>query len=176
MLFLGYPFREKRYKLYNISSKSFFVCRDVVFHEHMFSFTLSKFPPSPFSHVLFAFYFDDIFFPITPYFPPTNSTLEHSSYVSSVFVPNNNSFVPPISIPNYTSSVPPISVRLVSTANTVTPSISIRYYSRPHFVPKYLHDYFFLSYLGHTPSQVSSSVPFLSSTDKHTIVVPQTYA
>lgn len=38
LFFIGYHFDKKVYKLYNISSKTSFVSRDAVFHEHIFPF------------------------------------------------------------------------------------------------------------------------------------------
>ena len=37
-IFLGYPFGSKGYKLYNLSTKSCFISRDVVFRESIFPF------------------------------------------------------------------------------------------------------------------------------------------
>ncbi|XP_016513327.2 uncharacterized protein LOC107830311 [Nicotiana tabacum] len=44
-VFLGYPFAKKGYKLYNLTTQSCFVSRDVIFHEHIFPFL--KPSPSP---------------------------------------------------------------------------------------------------------------------------------
>ena len=38
-VFLGYPFNIKGYKLFNLQSHSFFISRDVVFHERVFPFS-----------------------------------------------------------------------------------------------------------------------------------------
>ena len=37
-VFIGYPFGVKGYKLFDMSTKQFFVSRDIVFHEHIFFF------------------------------------------------------------------------------------------------------------------------------------------
>ena len=37
-VFLGYPFVEKAYKLYDLNTKKFFTSRDVQFHETNFPF------------------------------------------------------------------------------------------------------------------------------------------
>ena len=37
-VFLGYPYGVKGYKLFNLETKSIFLSRDVVFHEHIFPF------------------------------------------------------------------------------------------------------------------------------------------
>ena len=37
-VFLGYPFGVKGYKVYDLSSKSVFISRDVIFHENIFPF------------------------------------------------------------------------------------------------------------------------------------------
>nr|GEY56752.1 uncharacterized mitochondrial protein AtMg00810-like [Tanacetum cinerariifolium] len=41
-VFLGYPAHQKGYKLYNLLTRSSFVSRDVVFHEHIFPFDESS--------------------------------------------------------------------------------------------------------------------------------------
>ena len=45
-IFLGYPFGVKGYRLYDISLKQFFVSKDVIFHEHLFSYASPKHPIS----------------------------------------------------------------------------------------------------------------------------------
>jgi hypothetical protein len=44
-VFLGYPAGVKGYKLYDLISKSFFISRDVQFHETIFPFALSRSEP-----------------------------------------------------------------------------------------------------------------------------------
>ena len=40
-IFLGYLFGTKGYKVMNLATKKIYISRDVIFHEHVFSFTLS---------------------------------------------------------------------------------------------------------------------------------------
>lgn len=40
-LFLGYPYTQKCYRVYNLSAGKIFVSRDVIFHEDIFSFSSS---------------------------------------------------------------------------------------------------------------------------------------
>jgi hypothetical protein len=45
-IFIGYPFGIKGYKIFDIHSKSILISRDVVFHENIFPFQTSSFPPT----------------------------------------------------------------------------------------------------------------------------------
>lgn len=45
-IFLGYPYAQKGYKLYDLNNKRIFISRDVQFHENIFPFLQKVFPPS----------------------------------------------------------------------------------------------------------------------------------
>jgi hypothetical protein len=45
-MFLGYPFQQKGYKLFDLHSHSVFISRDVVFHESIFPFAIGLHNPS----------------------------------------------------------------------------------------------------------------------------------
>jgi hypothetical protein len=45
-IFIGYPFGIKGYKVFDIQTKSILVSRDVIFHENVFPYKTSPFPPS----------------------------------------------------------------------------------------------------------------------------------
>lgn len=44
-IFLGYPFIIKGYKLLDLTTHSIFISRDVIFHEHVFPFSVQSLPP-----------------------------------------------------------------------------------------------------------------------------------
>ena len=44
-VFLGYPFIIKGYKLLDLTTHSIFISRDVIFHEHVFPFSIQSPPP-----------------------------------------------------------------------------------------------------------------------------------
>lgn len=86
-VFLGYPFAEKGCKLYNLIFKSFFVSRDVLFHEHIFPF--SQFSSTAFLSFSYPSFFDD--------FPPV---LPSPSSPSPLSAPSSSSLVPSFSSPS----------------------------------------------------------------------------
>ncbi|GAA0167597.1 hypothetical protein LIER_22488 [Lithospermum erythrorhizon] len=45
-IFVGYPFGKKRWKLFDVESREYFVSRDVVFYENEFPFTSSLSKPN----------------------------------------------------------------------------------------------------------------------------------
>jgi hypothetical protein len=45
-MFLGYPFQQKGYKLFDLHSHLVFISRDVVFHEFIFPFVVGLHNPS----------------------------------------------------------------------------------------------------------------------------------
>lgn len=40
-VFIGYPFAQKAYKVYNLKTKKIFTSRDITFHEHLFPYHLN---------------------------------------------------------------------------------------------------------------------------------------
>jgi hypothetical protein len=45
-VFIGYPYAIKGYKLYNLHTKSVFISRNVIFHEHVFPFATNLIHPN----------------------------------------------------------------------------------------------------------------------------------
>lgn len=75
-IFVGYPLAKKGYKLYNLSSKSVFISRDVVFFEHIFPSVSSTSISSIFPTIPnFNSFFDD--------------PLDHPSVSPSTTIPVN---------------------------------------------------------------------------------------
>ncbi|OMP05523.1 Integrase, catalytic core [Corchorus capsularis] len=73
-VFLGYPYGQKGYKVYDLESKKIFVSRDVVFHEHIYPFLQPTSEPNPISspHTpLHSTIIDD------PEVLATNSNIDH---------------------------------------------------------------------------------------------------
>ena len=76
-VFLGYPFRVKGYKVYDLSSKSVFISTDVIFHENIFPFVgIHAALVDPFLSD-FAFQGTD------------SSCTSTDSFVTPVFIPNS---------------------------------------------------------------------------------------
>ena len=53
-VFLGYPYAQKAYKVYDLNTKQFIVTRDIIFHEKHFPFHQKILNPIPFFHFLFT--------------------------------------------------------------------------------------------------------------------------
>ncbi|KAL9231947.1 hypothetical protein vseg_007105 [Gypsophila vaccaria] len=80
-MFIGYPYGQKAYKLYDLETHKVFISRDVVFHEHTFPFARSLPQAEEAEEVLST----DILFPSYPQFvshdntstnmPPSNNTI-----------------------------------------------------------------------------------------------------
>ncbi|KAH0699375.1 hypothetical protein KY284_013590 [Solanum tuberosum] len=89
-IFIGYATTQKGYKLYNISSDTFFISRDVTFREHIF----------PFQHPKSTFLTPDSLssshtFPSTSAFPhPLNVPLESHDHSLCNSSPSTSSSVP----------------------------------------------------------------------------------
>ena len=146
-IFLGYPFGSRGYKLYDLSTKSCFISRDVAFRESVFPFKhwTSKFGLSshPINHSIF---------PSQPlvsveFSPPLSSVdvavppdefpdLVHPDQVASHTDHHNDHIV---SSPNFLPDAPILASELPA-LNTTTPT-PIRRSNRPHNPPSYLHDY-----------------------------------
>ncbi|XP_070050115.1 uncharacterized protein [Nicotiana tomentosiformis] len=99
---VGYLFGKKGYKLYNLSTRSIFVSRDVVFHESIFPFLLSS--PSPSSPVPSI--------PTDDYYPFQSKTSSFPcSIPSSLVASSDPPAIPSIPVPSDLCSVPPSEVR-----------------------------------------------------------------
>ncbi|XP_075083125.1 uncharacterized protein LOC142166962 [Nicotiana tabacum] len=127
---IGYLFGKRVYKLYNLSTKSCFVSRDVIFHERIFPFSKSSVcscPAIPSSFV-----------------PGQYSDDSHSSLSSPVPDPSPQSSLTPTP-PSPPSSSPGFNVS--SFSSSIPPSVlhfsppPLRRSGRPHIVPAYLQDY-----------------------------------
>jgi len=138
-VFIGYPYAIKGYKLYNLHTKSVFISRNVIFHEHVFPFATNLIHPNS----------DGCFF---------------SSPSPHIF-PDSTSFVQPCVSPTDSSSLdfpssPSVSTPSDSTSTEISPaspnpsSVSIeesipidsalpvsRKSTRTRCPPKYLQDY-----------------------------------
>ena len=103
-VFLGYPFGVKGYKVYDLSSKSVFISRDVIFHENIFPFVGTH-------AALVDPFLSDFTFQGTD-----SSSTGIDSFVTPVFIPDSlsdcsDSLVPP--------SVPNIVDHSIETSNTL---------------------------------------------------------
>ncbi|XP_075665797.1 uncharacterized protein LOC142635544 [Castanea sativa] len=139
-IFLGYPFGTKGYKLYDLSTKSVFLSRDVIFKESVFPFKhwLSK--PVPFpsstSHSMF---------PCQPSIPESIPPV--STEFSLPFSPIDTT-VPPDEFPDLVHPdlepsplvIDPPPVPSVVAAPLPNMPI-VRRSTRSHKPPTYLHDY-----------------------------------
>ena len=158
-VFIGYPFGVKGYKLFDMSTKQFFVSRDVVFQEHIFPFysKISLLNPSSSS-----FHFSDsVSYLSHPLLHPTNITESHthsispytlsSCHESPIETPTSPSqSTTNASLPTNTSSQSPMD----SSSSSPIPSIPIRKSSRLIKVPSYLQAYHY-----NLTSSTSTSLP-----------------
>lgn len=112
-VFVGYPPGLKGYKLYDILSKTFFISRDIVFHEHIFPF--QSIP----HHFNIIDYFPDLVLPISTF--ETHSSIPVSTSQSRIpdvhikaasDTDNLQHNSPPITNHSYISDVPRRSSRL----------------------------------------------------------------
>jgi hypothetical protein len=117
-IFFGYPYGVKRYKLYDISLKVFFVSRDVVFYETIFPFATNS--------IFFSSSNLHTGIPTTPY---------DSSFTQPVIPFTIPSFEHGVCSPCPTPTQPIIS----STPSPIQPVI--RRSTMPHLQPSYLQDY-----------------------------------
>lgn len=145
-VFLGYPFARKSYKLYNLTSKSYFVSRDVIFHEYIFPFVL---PYSFYTHVSVFFLphvLDDPVVPPTSYFAPVPSSV----------------FLSPYSFPDLRIASSPSPDVPIALPPSFVPEVPVRTSSKPHNPLGYLKDYvctLFSSCSTSISNIVSTSVP-----------------
>jgi hypothetical protein len=85
-IFIGYPFAKKGYKLYNLSTNSVFVSRNVIFHETVFPFASNLINPK--ANGCFK-----------PYIHSDSVNIDHSILVNDIQTPNL-SFQNDIQCPN----------------------------------------------------------------------------
>jgi hypothetical protein len=146
-VFLGYPYAIKGYKLYNLHTKSVFISRHVIFHEHIFPFALNLVNPTSDGCFLFPSSCSD----------SSNSTSFVHSIVSSFDHPNisnsDTSVSDPVSSPS--SHPSPVSTDTLTNPPLPVPRKSTRI-CRP---PEYLQQYHchLASTLPESVSQVSIS-------------------
>jgi Reverse transcriptase (RNA-dependent DNA polymerase) len=132
-VFVGYPFGQKGYRVYDLETKKIFVSRDVVFHEKMFpflSFILENKPP-PMQPMSFDEPVPNIYSSLIPTVPQT-STLSDSQIQSH--------------------SLPKIHPNETQSTQLAMP----RHSPRVHTRPSYLNDYVCSMAFG--PPSTSSSL------------------
>lgn len=167
---MGYTFAKKGYKLYNMETRSCFVSRDVIFHEHIFPFLKSPINAASFCPSPFAACFDDSPSTTTSfhYISPVSSTSTSSSslptpHASSPPAPSSNS---PHLFSQPSASISPPHVPLFHSTSSSPPAL--RRSSRVHKQPEYLK-----SYVCQSTSSTSESS---SSLVKQHVSKPYTYS
>ncbi|RZC91338.1 hypothetical protein C5167_027406 [Papaver somniferum] len=139
---LGYPHNQKGYIILDISTKTTFVSRDVVFHEHLFPFKDAKFT-------------SDTVLPLstdTDFFYEDSMSVSHSNSVIDIHSPNlsplpvADSTSPTHILDDHTShTTGPIlestSPDISSTEVTSTIDTNLRRSTRTHTRPSHLKDY-----------------------------------
>jgi hypothetical protein len=171
-IFIGYPFGIKGYKVFDLHSKSILVSRDVIFHEDIFLYKTTTYPPvsndSSFIHnSVLPFSISD----------STCDPLIHSPIVSDYACDPliHSPVVTTSSSDNHTSSVP-VSVNpsnLVYVSDIDVPVIPTRKSSRVRQQPTYLHEYHCqLVDSSHFTTQPSSSL----TTDQSDSGIPHSFS
>lgn len=162
-VFLGYPFGQKAYKLYDLTTKKIFTSRGVVFHESIFPFITNSNepanitpdgPPVPIAvpHIPIA--------PSQPVLVPVPSPVTNSSSPSETDNHNNLSAVAP-------AVEQPIDSPTVEPIPPPTSQPPLRKSTRTKQPPAYLQDYV-CSAVALPHSQASSlSSPGSSSGTRH---------
>jgi hypothetical protein len=125
-VFIGYPYNIKGYKLFDLSTKTIFISRDVIFHESVFPYH----PNFKLSHI------------IHHNIVLSNPIPDYDD--NSVSIPNHVTDIvnnPVLSISNDVSSPNNHETHLDSVRNTHIPSIPIRKSSRIKQKPGYLQNF-----------------------------------
>ncbi|XP_060210901.1 uncharacterized protein LOC132637900 [Lycium barbarum] len=162
-IFLGYPFAKKGYIVYSLTSKLTFVSRDIVFHEHIFSFALnSTSTPSILPSSLSLYFADPV--PVPSHSPIPPSALDSLSSSTSNF-PSTDPQPPPLPNPSPISSPYPAQP-VHPPPPPELPPVSTRSSSRIHKRPNYLDSYD-CHYFGSAPSSTSG---------QHYVFEPHTYS
>ena len=133
MCFLGYPFNVKGYKVFDLSSHSVFISRDVTFHESIFPYKTSISNSTP---------------PIESSVPlPCTSSLPFDDIIS----PSSHSAIPTFVSSNLEDTILQIHHELdddflhdvsVEPPKPCNDPIPIRQSTRAHKRPSYLQDYY----------------------------------
>jgi hypothetical protein len=144
-VFIGYPYAIKGYKLYDLHTKSVFISRNVIFHEHIFPFAINLLHPN--SDGCFSF--------SSPSFPSSSSTetffvhpvispIDSADFPFNTYSSSSPNPVPTVSVPpNSTSAESPSPVISSSPSPALTnpnPSV-IRHSTRIRRPPEYLQQY-----------------------------------
>jgi hypothetical protein len=125
-VFIGYPYKIKGYKLFDLSTKTIFISRDVIFHESVFPYH----PNFKLSHIIHH----NIILP--------NPILDYDD--NFVSIPNHVTDIvnnPVLSISNDVSDPNNHETHLDSVRSTHVPSIPIRKSSRIKQKPSYLQNF-----------------------------------
>lgn len=131
-VFIGYPFAQKGYRVYDLVSKRILVSRDLVFHERHFPFHFaspSQTKPLPF------------FLPVST--PPSNFIPNSFDDSFQPTIPSQNPIAPPPPSAVPTSPIPtaPPSTLIDLTDPASFSSPPVRASTRPHKPPSYLKDF-----------------------------------
>lgn len=126
-IFVGYLFRVKGYKLYDLETHSTFVSRDVIFHQSSFPF--QQFPQTHSPN--FEFTYDLVLPNVSPSVDIPFPTSEPTPYTSSsehptTFGDQSDGITTPLTDPHIQSNTSPIALRRST---------------RERQTPKYLHQY-----------------------------------
>ena len=154
-IFLGYHFGVKDYSVLDLSTKTMFTSRDVVFHETLFPYvqgntdfsdpfvvTSDVVSHSPSDSILESF--------VTPVCISDVPIPSHTSDIPSALHPSANDIDSSTSIPHDTSLSPSLSVpHSLDTSSSISPSVPMpiseplhtRKSTRVHKTPAYLQDY-----------------------------------
>jgi len=148
-VFFGYPFGQKGYRLYDLDTQQIFSSRDVVFHEHLFLFSIS---PSDYSD-------DSPTLPNTPHdsilLPEPDSSSDTTSSPSTHHSP----------VPLDTD--PSLSPATQSSSQTLTiPTPPLRRSTRPTKPPPHFQDY----HAHHTALLAPSAPPPITPGTRYPII------
>ena len=157
-IFLGYPFGSKGFKLYDLSIKSCFISRDVVFREFVFPFkhwtsksgssflpiNHSMFPSQPLVLDSFQVQVPLVFAKFSPPLSSFNVVVPPDEFPDFVdpdqvasHIDHHNGHI--VSSPNFLPNAPILASELLA-LNTIAPT-PVRRSNRPYNPPLYLHNY-----------------------------------